>query len=91
MFNAPSSQNCIKACFIKFFSIKNFIEATPLHKDQITEKLNDKQLLLKIPSIVEHEVIKWVLYQSGMAEIISPPEMRRKVQGLAKIIMQNHE
>ncbi len=72
-------------------AIKNFIEAIPLHKDQITEKLNDEQLLLKIPSIVEHEVIKWVLYQSGMAEIISPPEMRRKVQGLAKIIMQNHE
>lgn len=72
-------------------SIRNYLEASPLHKEQSLKKMNDTQLLLNLPSMPEHEVIKWVLYQSGMAEIVSPLEMRRKVQGLAKIVMQNHE
>jgi len=71
--------------------IKNFIEATPLHKDQSTEKFNDKQLLLTIPAMVEHELIQWVLYQAGMAEIKSPTEMRQKVQAAAQKIAQKHK
>ncbi len=71
-------------------SIKNFIEATPLHKDQITEKLNDEQTILKLPSMVEHELIQWVLYQAGVAEIISPKEIRQKVQAAAQKIVQRH-
>ena len=71
--------------------IKNFIEATPLHKDQGTEKLNDEQILVKIPSMVEHELIQWTLYQAGMAEIIAPKEMRQKVQEAAQQIVQKHK
>jgi len=39
----------------------------------------------------EHEVIQWTLYQSGKAEIITPIEMRQKVQAAANTIAQNHK
>jgi predicted DNA-binding transcriptional regulator YafY len=71
--------------------IKNFIEATPLHKDQSTEKFNDEQILLTIPSMAEHELIQWTLYQAGMAEITAPIEMRQKVKEAAQEIMQKHK
>jgi len=71
-------------------SIKNYLEATPLHKDQSLKKLNDNQLLLNLPSMPEHEVIQWTLYQSGKAQIITPIEMRRKVQTAAQEIAQKH-
>jgi predicted DNA-binding transcriptional regulator YafY len=52
--------------------------------------VDEKSFRLLIPAIPEHEILQWVLYQAGKAEVIKPASLRSKVRKKAQKIADNH-
>ena len=70
--------------------IKNFLEAVPLHRDQTVIPYNDEHFLLKVPSMPEHELIQWTLYQAGDAALLKPIRLRQSIKDAAHKLLQLH-
>ena len=72
------------------FDIKSFVTGNPLHRNQQIKPVDEKSFRLLIPAIPEHEILQWVLYQAGKAEVIKPAGLRGKVHKKAQKIADNH-
>ena len=72
------------------FDIKSFVTGSPLHRHQQIEPVDEKSFRLLIPAIPEHEILQWVLYQAGKAEVIKPASLRSKVRKKAQKIAEKH-
>lgn len=70
--------------------IKSFVTGTPLHRNQQIEPVDNKSFRLLIPAMVEHEILQWVLYQAGKAELVKPASLRSKIRKKAQKIAGNH-
>jgi predicted DNA-binding transcriptional regulator YafY len=70
--------------------LKSFIKVKPFHPAQTFTKYDDTHFLLKIPAVPEHEIVKWVLYQSGHAKLIKPAQLKLKINDIAKNIAEIH-
>jgi predicted DNA-binding transcriptional regulator YafY len=54
------------------------------------ERQDDGSLIITLKPACEHEVIRWVLGESGHIEVIYPPELREKVAFAAKKILERN-
>lgn len=70
--------------------IKNFVEASPLHRNQTITPYDDNHFLLLLPSHPEHEIIQWILYQAGQAQLLEPVFLRNKISHAAAEIAAKH-
>jgi hypothetical protein len=58
--------------------LKTFIKAKPFHEAQKIKSHDKEHFLLLIPAAPEHEIVKWVMYQSGKAKLIKPAALIQK-------------
>ena len=54
------------------------------------EPQKDGSLIITLRPAVEHEVIRWVLGESGHIEVLDPPELRNKIAAAAKRILDKN-
>lgn len=54
------------------------------------EPQKDGSLIITLRPAVEHEVIRWILGESGHIEVLDPPELRKKVADAARRIMDKN-
>ncbi|MDD3155853.1 MAG: WYL domain-containing protein [Victivallaceae bacterium] len=54
------------------------------------ERQDDGSLEITLKPAFEHEVIRWVLGESGHIEVLYPPELRKKVAAAGKKIMERN-
>lgn len=71
--------------------VKNFVEASPLHRDQAIEPYDGDRFLLLLPSMPEHEIIQWTLYQAGQVQLLEPAFLREKISRAAAVIAAAHD
>jgi predicted DNA-binding transcriptional regulator YafY len=55
------------------------------------ERQNDGSLIITLKPAFEHEVIRWVLGESGHIEVLEPKSLRRKVAAAARKIMEKNQ
>lgn len=70
--------------------LKSFIKAKPFHKSQKITVSDKTHFLLMIPAVPEHEIIKWVMYQSGKAKLVNPPSIIQKIREISLNLAQMH-
>lgn len=70
--------------------LKSFIEAKPFHEAQNIQPYDAENILLTIPAAPEHEIVKWVMYQSGKAKLINPPALMQKIHQNSIILAKMH-
>lgn len=54
------------------------------------EPQEDGSLIVTLKSSIEHELIRWVLGESGHIEVLYPEDLRRKVAEAAMKIWQRN-
>lgn len=54
------------------------------------EPQDDGSLIITLLPAVEHEVIRWILGESGKVEVLYPPELRAKVAAAARVIWERN-
>lgn len=54
------------------------------------ERRDDGSLIVTLRPAIEHDVIRWVLGESGRIEVLDPPELREKVAAAAERIRDRH-
>ncbi len=70
--------------------IRNFVEASPLHRHQTLEPCGQEHFLLLLPAMPEHEIIQWILYQAGNAQLLEPAFLRETINHAATVIATAH-
>jgi predicted DNA-binding transcriptional regulator YafY len=66
--------------------LRKFLNAKPLHRSQLMEDMDEQYFLLTLPEVSEPEIVRWVLYQEGMAELIKPGYIRKKIKKASSTI-----
>ena len=54
------------------------------------EPQSDGSLIITLKPAFEHEVIRWILGESGKIEVLNPPELRSKVAAAGKLIWERN-
>ena len=54
------------------------------------EPQTDGSLIITLKPAFEHEVIRWILGESGKIEVLNPPELRAKVAAAGKLIWERN-
>ncbi len=70
--------------------LKSFLEAKPFHPSQIIKHYDNEHILLSIPAAPEHEIVKWVMYQSGKAKLVKPHALIKKIHEKSRILTEMH-
>ena len=70
--------------------LKTFLETKPFHESQKIQKFDNEHILLSIPAAPEHEIVKWVMYQSGKARLIKPPALIQIIHEKSRILTGMH-
>ncbi|MCQ2352265.1 MAG: WYL domain-containing protein [Victivallaceae bacterium] len=55
------------------------------------EHQSDGSLIVTLKPSFEHDVIRWVLGESGKIEVIYPQSLRKKIASLGKLIWEKHQ
>lgn len=71
--------------------IRNYVLSNPLVRDQALAPDGAGHFFLHIPAMPEHEIIQWVLFQGGEAELLQPVELRKKLVDAAQKISKKHD
>ncbi len=70
--------------------LKTFVESKPFHHAQTIKPYDREHILLLIPAAPEHEIVKWVMYQSGKAKLLNPPALIQKINEKSRILAKMH-
>ena len=54
------------------------------------ERQGDGSLIVTLKPAFQHDVIRWVLGESGKIEVLDPPELREKVAAAGKKIWERN-
>ena len=54
------------------------------------ELQTDGSLIISLKPAFEHEVIRWILGESGKIEVLNPPELRSKIAAAGKLIWERN-
>ncbi len=71
-------------------SLRDFIETLPFDRGQSLSETKEGRFTLDIPAVPEHEIIRWILSQGGLAELVAPRDLVAKIHEKAKTLLQLH-
>ena len=67
-----------------------YVIDAPLHSGQKIELQSDGSFLLTLPDATEYDIISWVLAKGGLAELVSPAYLRKKIAETAGGMLNLH-
>jgi predicted DNA-binding transcriptional regulator YafY len=70
--------------------LKSHLLTKPFHKQQRINDTDTGHFLLEIPAVPEHEILKWVMYQSGKARLLEPASLVDKIIEIGQFITNLH-
>ncbi len=70
--------------------IAPYVSERPLHSRQTREKLENGDIVLRIPSAYERDVISWILARAGKAKVLAPKKLREQIAAIAAAIRDGH-
>ena len=71
-------------------AIRNYVLSNPLANNQHLTSDCSGHFILFIPTMPEHEIIQWILFQGGNVELLEPARLRGKIVEAAQKIVKKH-
>ena len=67
-----------------------YLKEQAIAKNLTLEDQDDGSLIVTIPSVIEHELLHWVLGEGGAVQVLSPQILVDKVIDAAKYLLKRH-
>ena len=68
-----------------------YLREQAIAKNLKLEEQEDGSLIVTIPSVIEHELLHWVLGEAGAVRVLSPQILVDKVLDSAKALLESHK
>lgn len=87
LFNFPRIENVKVRCNK---DSRGYILEQAEANNHLIEELENEELLVTIPSVIEHDLMHWVLGEGGRVEIIEPESLRIRALEAGKALVKVH-
>ncbi len=88
LFDYPRIENVRLHCQQKTV---RYLKEQAISKNLTLEEQEDGSLIVTIPSVIEYELLHWVLGEAGEVKVLSPQILVDKVIDAAKFLLQRHQ